>query len=300
LETINNSSSYQEKIKKEAEFWDNKIAFHHYYNKNFKSEKPVYMWDDEEVNDLLRGKYFNEIINTGRATSGNILDLGCGNGVFCYEISKENKDREIWGIDISEKRIELAREFYINRKDKENLSDIIYKVDDLNVCNLPENYFEFVYVWDTLHHVQEIEHLISEVYKSLKHNKSFFVFDYIGKSNIGWLIYIVLWLILPTYDSYKEKLKKVIKRIFRKEQIDLNILRSPFEGVSSKEIVSTIKRYFQVQSFTYLLAFNHYLIPKLRMKKTNNFIKFLIWIENLMIKFHFVKPEYVFIKALKK
>jgi len=294
------SASYQEKIKKEAEFWDSKIVLSHYYNKSKKAEKPVYMWDDEEVNNLLRGKYLFEIINTGKTTAGNVLDLGCGNGVLCYEISKGNKDREIWGIDISKKRIELAREFYDSRKDKQNLSKIIYKIDDLSLCDLPEDYFEFVYVWDTLHHIPEIEHLISETYKSLKQNMSFFVFDHIGKSKIGWLIYIVLWLILPTYDSYGEKIRKIVNKFFRKESIDKNILRSPFEDVSCERIVGVIKKYFKVQSITYLLAFNHYLIPKLRIKKTGGLIKFLVFAENLLIKFNFLKPEYVYIKAIKQ
>ncbi|MCK5579576.1 MAG: class I SAM-dependent methyltransferase, partial [Planctomycetes bacterium] len=146
-------TSDDKKIKKEAEFWDNKVLPYDMHQKDKRIDKPAEMWDDNEVNNLLRGKYLNEIIMHGREVDGNVLELGSGHGFLCYEISKSNKAQRILGIDISEKRFEHAEKYYNDRKNIENLSEVIFKIDDLNYCNLNEDYYQFIFTWDTLHHI---------------------------------------------------------------------------------------------------------------------------------------------------
>ena len=292
---------YDEKIKKEAEFWDNKVLPYDIHRKDKRIDKPTEMWDDNEVNNLLRGKYLNEIIMHGRKVDGNILELGSGHGFLCYEISKSNKAQKILGIDISKKRFEHAEKYYNDRKNIEKLSEVISKIDDLNYCSLNEDYYQFIFTWDTLHHIVNLDHLFQEVNKSLQKEGYFFVFDHIGKSSLGWLIYIMLWMVLPTYETYFEKYRKIKNKISKKtENTGDNDIQSPFEDISSTKIINSMKNNFVIEDTSYLLSFSHYLIPKLRVKKNSIFVKLLLITEKFFIKLHLLNPEYVFIKARKK
>ena len=132
-----------------------------WYLKKISKDSPVY-------------ERISSIVNRSNLSSSNL----------CYEISKSNKAQKIFGIDISKKRIEHAEKYYNERKNTENLSEVIFTVDDLNYCNLNEDYYKFVFTWDTLHHIVNLDHLLQETNKSLKKDGYFLAFDHIGKRGV--------------------------------------------------------------------------------------------------------------------
>jgi tRNA (uracil-5-)-methyltransferase TRM9 len=71
-----------------------------------------------------------------------VLDLGCGNGRW-YKIFKEKKV-DYFGIDNSEKLIEIA---------KENFPDAKFFVGDALNLPFPDNFFDKVYSIALLHHI---------------------------------------------------------------------------------------------------------------------------------------------------
>jgi alkylated DNA repair protein alkB family protein 8 len=71
-----------------------------------------------------------------------ILDLGCGNGRW-YKVFKEKKV-DYFGIDNSEKLIEIAKENFPNAK---------FFVGDALSLPFPDNFFDKVYSVALLHHI---------------------------------------------------------------------------------------------------------------------------------------------------
>lgn len=76
----------------------------------------------------------------------DILDIGCGRGLWLYLLMKANRIHQGMGIDVSESLIESARSI---RPDNFNLYFSVIKPDQ----NLPEGDFDCVSMIDVLHHV---------------------------------------------------------------------------------------------------------------------------------------------------
>lgn len=91
----------------------------------------------------------------------NILDLGCGSGIFAYILYLGSPDREVLGVDISSKRIEVAKA-YLNK-----YPQIKFIVGDVNSVSFED--FGIITLIDLLHHMpfEEQESLLLKVYKKL-------------------------------------------------------------------------------------------------------------------------------------
>lgn len=154
------------------------------------------MWTDEYISKQLLNLHINPdidiasrkqstiektanwILETAQGRKLNILDLGCGPGLYCEQFAK--KGHNITGIDFSEKSIEYAKQQvsekqleikYINQNyleiDYENQFDLIVMIyTDFGVL-LPE----------------EREILLQKIGKALKPNGTF-VFDVLNDKNI--------------------------------------------------------------------------------------------------------------------
>jgi ubiquinone/menaquinone biosynthesis C-methylase UbiE len=83
--------------------------------------------------------------------------LGCGTGSFTRRYFSNN-DAEVYGIDISEKLIQLANQ--------EN-TKINYLVGDVENLEFEDNYFDLVIFSGVLHHFQDINRCLTEAYRVL-------------------------------------------------------------------------------------------------------------------------------------
>ena len=124
-----------------------------------------------------------------------ILDAGCGDGRFCYELRNENI--EIYGVDFSERAINFAKAF--NPKAK-------LFVKDLKNLDLPHK-FDYIVLIETIEHFipNDIEKILKNLSKLLK--------------NDGKLIVTVpsknLPLIKKHYQHFdEESLVKILKSYF--------------------------------------------------------------------------------------
>lgn len=86
-----------------------------------------------------------------------LLDIGCGDGTLGYYA--KTKYKEVYGVDISEKALDIAK----------NRGVITFKVD-LNKDRLPfpDDYFDAVTCLDVLEHVIDPRILIKEIRRVLK------------------------------------------------------------------------------------------------------------------------------------
>lgn len=109
-------------------------------------------------------------ILTSQIKEGTLLDIGTGHGRLLGEINKLNPKIDLYGLDISEKMINLA---------KTNLTNINVDLQIGNIAstNYESNFFDLItctgsfYLWDI-----PIE-AINEIYRILKPNKAAILFE---------------------------------------------------------------------------------------------------------------------------
>lgn len=101
--------------------------------------------------------------------NGKVVEIGCGSGYGSKLISHYFKPREIYGIDIDEKMIELAK--------KNKPFQATFVVGD--VTNLPfkDNSIDGVFDFVILHHISNWKKAIDEIYRILKKGGQVFIED---------------------------------------------------------------------------------------------------------------------------
>jgi SAM-dependent methyltransferase len=120
-----------------------------------------------------------------------ILDLGCGAGWLSLELAR--RGAHVTALDISETNLALARYMAENNTRNfpflyqgfaglpcrlEDFGSVEYEYADLNNVGLPPGEYDAVVVWDSLHHVQNLERLLEEVLHTLKPNGVFIGMDH--------------------------------------------------------------------------------------------------------------------------
>jgi 2-polyprenyl-3-methyl-5-hydroxy-6-metoxy-1,4-benzoquinol methylase len=78
---------------------------------------------------------------------GNILDVGCGYGLLSNLIALEKPKCQIHGIDIDEKRIDIAKETSAER------NNIHFQMMDIAKSKLPKSRYDVIIFFDVFHHV---------------------------------------------------------------------------------------------------------------------------------------------------
>ena len=96
------------------------------------------------------------------------LDLGCGTGEMMRLILQQNKDKSLYGIDLSEKMLEVAKEKLGN-----HVNLILSDSEQLPFSDS----FDVVYCNDSFHHYPAPDKVLSEVYRVLKPNGIFVMCD---------------------------------------------------------------------------------------------------------------------------
>mgnify|MGYP003681953750 CR=1 FL=1 len=174
------------------------------------------------------------------------------------------------GIDISGRRIQIAKEYLKVAPEKEKFGSVNYIVADLNKIMLEESAYDSVVVWDALHHIPEIDRLMRQVKRALKPGGNFLALDHIGITKVGDLMSKVVCLLLPTDRSYREKLKLIKERLTKREscheQASLDD-SSPFEDVTQKEMIEAIKKNLTVKEIRTTLSFSANFVVSARLRE---------------------------------
>lgn len=113
-----------------------------------------------------------------------VLDLGCGYGWFC-RYAKSQGATDIVGLDISEKMLNRAKEMTTDE-------DIVYRLEDLENIQLPQQLYHLVYSSPALHYIKALPALLEAIYNTLLPGGSFiFTVEhpiYTAPQQPGWLI----------------------------------------------------------------------------------------------------------------
>ncbi|MHA1819608.1 MAG: class I SAM-dependent methyltransferase [Promethearchaeota archaeon] len=142
--------------------------------------------NNAEIYDALKERM--ALINTTDVDQKRILDVGAGRGKMSILLAK-NFNCSITCIDPNEQKLERAKANAI----KENVADkITFKVEDARKTTFPDKYFDVVFCFSVLHHVEkeDREKVVRELFRIGKevligelHKKGAEIFDTIVHPN---------------------------------------------------------------------------------------------------------------------
>lgn len=95
-------------------------------------------------------------IRIGKET--RVLDIGCGTGNYTELLQKVTRS-EVYGVEPSEGMLAKA---------KEKESKVVFKQGNAQELPFDDNFFDFVYMTDVIHHVPEIGAMFAEINRVLK------------------------------------------------------------------------------------------------------------------------------------
>lgn len=323
---ITEKRGYEEILAEESKYWGHrararlKEGFVPDLQVAFRKKNSRALWDDSEINFFVRGKYITKLLNASCSKNGmKCLELCCGAGSLALEAAR--KGAHVTGIDISSEAVLIGRQYQAKISKQPISGKVNLIVGDLNAIRLPQKKYGSVFVWDGLHHISEIDHLVSEVSKTLQDDGVFVIHDHVSPPKwsrlLAWITSELISLILPTRDSLSTKFKNESRRYFAfilkktklhrpgrqgtKSQVSKEALTSPFEDVSGENIIDSVGRHFRITELERYSSISHLVVGRIRPDCIHKYglIRFVCTLDAFLTSLRILKPEYFFLIARK-
>lgn len=285
---LNDPKAYREMAAKEDKFWGRLLSDNGRKDRTKIAQKAAI-----ELKKNAKMIKLNQFLKKNDYKFDHGLVLGCGSGRAERQFLANGICKSFHGVDIAQAAIEDAR----NIAKKEDLS-LTYEVADLNHVKLAENTYEFICAQSFLHHILHLEHLVEEMWKSLKPNGILWVQDFVGETQFQWS------------DKRLEITKNIIDRLPEKHKIDTinnrevkppvrpnpGTLCSPFEAIRSGDIVPVLEKYFDVDCSTRRGSILFHVLPLGVMESytesedTRALYDILMYIDELLVKEEVLPP----------
>ena len=169
-----------------------------------------------------------------------ILSLGCGYGGTELEIAASlKKPYEIIAVDLNRSIFNRAQEEAGTKG-----FNIRFLSLDLNFVGIREGAFDLVFAHASLHHLLNLEHVFSQIYRGLRENGRLIVQDIIGKTQV------LFWK--ENVDFAIDLVRNMPPR-YKPDSLDEQSIIPPYvepaiqegmEGIRQEEIESQINKYF--------------------------------------------------------
>jgi SAM-dependent methyltransferase len=270
----NGDSDYEEKLREEASFWDQRarrlwasgrvpLWFDHRRGQDVSSIplaelKGAGIRANPALYRIVYGEIIERIIRVATARRGTALDLGCGAGWLSLELAR--RGMSVDGLDIGPAQIEIARKMSEESRESSDprlhgdFGRTRYRVADLNTIRLAEAKYDVVVSMGTLHHVGNVDRLIREVAKSLKPGGLFVFWEYIGYSGPARLFPAAFRVLGIPVTALRRLVKKRAARPST----------SPFESISQSEIVELTRRRLSIRSLESRFLFLPVVVTRMR------------------------------------
>lgn len=278
----------------------NKDLTYDYYHKNT-------FWNDHP----LICQYLNELATGDKNTDWihylynhyfkytpdlKMLSLVCGNGWLDRDLDKIFNFQQIVGYDISRSLIKEA-------KSKSYRHKFSYHLADLNSVSIKERGFDLAINLAGLHHIENMDHAVHQIYRSLKNGGIFANFDYIGPkrnqySDIALKYMNQMQLNFPASLVGREPICR--------PSLEVMLQEDPSEAVGSELIIPTLKKYFRIDYLRYLnggmlyqVLYNHIQNFSLHRSSHNRLLLKNITLEKNLTRQGKVKSLFAFIICQK-
>lgn len=266
-------------------FWNDHYLIREYLNKLSTGNKKV----DWMVH--LKNNYFRKKSNL------KMLSVVCGNGWQDRDLDKIFNFDRIDGFDISKKLLAEA-------KNKSNNSKYHYHQGNLNKDKIKLLNYDLAVNLAGLHHIDNMDHLINEIYKSLKTGGIFVNYDYIGPKRNQYSDLDLKYMNL----MQKKFPNNLVGRIpITRPDIQTMLKEDPSEAIGSEKIIPTLKKYFHISYMKYLnggmlyqVLYNQIQNFNINNPKHNQILLKNIELEKKLTKAKKIKPLFAYIVCEKK
>lgn len=242
-------------------------------------------------------------------TSGvlKLLSLGCGAGNLERHLFSLAPFRKIDAYDISEGAIKAAQ----LAANKANMQ-INYMTADLNEIKLPKIYYDVIFMDMSLHHVEELEHLLNEVNNALKVGGLFIINEFVGPSQFQYTkkqVEVINDIIdlLPSIYRSRVTDSKILKPFFAPPSIEYMNANDPSEAIRSAEIIESVKRIFEVlEQKDYGGTILHMLLQDIignfdpENERDKTVLQLILYIEKLLIREKIIESDFTLMVLRKK
>jgi SAM-dependent methyltransferase len=180
--------------------------------------------------------------------AGDALSLGCGAGHLDRIFKRCGYSfRSFAGIDISDGAIEQARAL---AGEVRLAPTIRYIAEDLNYCTLPPESFDFIYFFQSLHHIEALEHVLEQCRQALRPGGLLMVNEFVGPSRFQWTptqidMANALLALLPE-DLRRDLRDGGVRKEIVAPTVKQMVAHDPSEAVRSGEIEPLVKTCFDV------------------------------------------------------
>lgn len=305
-------------LKGEAETFDRQVEerIKHGFIPDLRRLRKVYwfynnLWREPEFAKIQMMPKIDFVLNIAKKRGGKAVELGCGYGYLSLELARNGLD--VVGIDLSPKSIEIARRFAKENPFKKNFGSLDYVCGDVMSMNLGKDRYDTAIFFGTLHHMPNINLVLSKVHAALKKGGNLIVCEPISENfTMGSAEFAAtLRAILPTWIPYEKKLKNLdnprawdryVKDIFNEYTYRDEHKQSPCDNVvaSEKIMSNAIKRHFRIKTILYSDAFIDKLIGGLRGEHRYHLARFLKFLDEDMVKRKVLPPTFIKVHAVKK
>jgi 2-polyprenyl-3-methyl-5-hydroxy-6-metoxy-1,4-benzoquinol methylase len=249
-------NDYQRKLREEADHWGDEAAT------QARSVPPDWRFHRHLRHNVIMHAADIDALLAHVQPGMRTLELGCSSGWLTLAMAQHGADAT--GIDVSEEALQIARAYFAQVR-AETSGSVEYRFADMNYLDLPAATYDLVTVKGTLHHLMRLDHVIAEIDKSLKPGGLLWVSDSDGEeARLTVLVASASMFVLPTYISYREKLRGLLRFGLRgPSRIKASMEAegsSPFEGAGREhDWVKLIRARFVVEAFARAPAFTGYL-----------------------------------------
>ena len=242
--------------------------------------------------------------------AGDVLSLGCGAGHLDRIFKRCGfRFRSFTGIDISEGAIAHARALAAEI----GLAPTIrYMAADLNHFELPPQRFDFIFFFQSLHHIEALEDVLGHCQRALRPSGLLLVNEFVGPSRFQWTsrqldMANALTAVLPE-DLRRDLQQGGVKTEIVRPTVRHMVTHDPSEAVRSAEIEPLVKAYFDiVGEWNWGGTLNHLVFQNIaaNFDQANachrSLIELLIHHENELIRRELLPSDFkVFLARLKR
>jgi SAM-dependent methyltransferase len=192
--------------------------------------------------DWMRDRFFRG------GDAGDALSLGCGAGHLDRIFKRCGFTfRSFTGIDISEGAVTQARAL---ANEIGLAPNIRYLAADLNHFELPPRSFDFIYFFQSLHHIEALEDVLGRCQRALRPGGLLLVNEFVGPSRFQWTtrqldIANALNAMLPE-DLRRDLQRGGVRTEIVRPTVTQMVAHDPSEAVRSGEIEPVVKSCFEI------------------------------------------------------
>lgn len=237
---------------------------------------------------------------------GNALELGGGIGDFACHVMNTLPIKNMTVYDLSAYSVGVG-----NKRAGEQNLPIQFEQVDLNEVKLKSGHYDLIFASNSIHHVENLENLFTQVNRALTPDGLFFCIDYMGPDYMQWTdsqLDIINRILAVFPDEFaRNSLKEdVIDKTIQRIPLSCFQKSDPSEGCRASEIIGIIKENLEILE---LRPLGETLLYELLRGRIHNFddkdekdsfiLKLLTVFEHILIDYKILGSDFNFVAARK-